>query len=36
MVVSGEINEGTHRCIATWWEANRRNKHLNVVDVGLL
>jgi hypothetical protein len=33
MVVSGEINEGIHCCIVPWWEANRKNEHLNVVVV---
>lgn len=29
VVVSVEINEGTRRCIAAWWEASRQSGHLN-------
>jgi hypothetical protein len=29
MVVSGEINEGIHRCTLVWWETNRKSTHLN-------
>jgi hypothetical protein len=29
MVVNNEINEGIRHCIAAWWEANRKSRHLN-------